>query len=479
MAALGLGAATAGTLFSLLACDRKEMSVPASKSPISPAPKPSLTPALPIPPVPLSGGTYPQTIIVIGAGIAGLSSASALHGFGHQVTVLEGRKRIGGRSWTYRSLDNIPLDLGASWIHGFMGNPITGLSLFKGMRYKVTDYGSKVLYNTEGRLISKGEETTIEERFFRILTESISKACSSKENGVSLQEAINSNVEFNNLSSSELLQFNYSLNTWFEHDASGSARALSACHYADGSRFAGDDVILLDGYAPILEEMAQGLNIQLEQVVESVDYSKDQTEVRTNQGSFIADKVIVTLPLGVLKKGTVKFIPELPKKKQTAIEKLGMGVLNKLYLRFPYVFWDREVDWIGYIPQDHGEWAEWLNISKYINQPILLGFNAADYGKRIENLTDKSIVSIGMEVLRKIYGSIPTPESVLITRWASDPFAYGSYSFIAAGATGEDYDTLAEPVSGKLYFAGEATSQYGSTVHGAYISGQREANRIE
>ena len=65
------------------------------------------------------------------------------------------------------------------------------------------------------------------------------------------------------------------------------------------------------------------------------------------------------------------------------------------------------------------------------------------------------------------------------TQWASDPFAGGSYSYVPVGATGEEYDALAEPVGSRLFFAGEATSRdYHATVHGAYLSGLREAERI-
>jgi monoamine oxidase len=85
-----------------------------------------------------------------------------------------------------------------------------------------------------------------------------------------------------------------------------------------------------------------------------------------------------------------------------------------------------------------------------------------------------------MATLRRIYGEeIPEPEAWLITRWAHDPFAYGSYSYTPVGASSEDYEALAEPVEDRLFFAGEATyRERPATVHGAYLSGIREAKRI-
>jgi monoamine oxidase len=85
-----------------------------------------------------------------------------------------------------------------------------------------------------------------------------------------------------------------------------------------------------------------------------------------------------------------------------------------------------------------------------------------------------------MQVLRGIYGrSIPDPDRVVVTRWGSDPFSLGAYSSISPGASGKDYDTLAEPIGDRVFFAGEATSRsYPATVHGAFLSGEREARRI-
>jgi monoamine oxidase len=82
--------------------------------------------------------------------------------------------------------------------------------------------------------------------------------------------------------------------------------------------------------------------------------------------------------------------------------------------------------------------------------------------------------------LRLIYGEeIPDPEAWLITRWGHDPFAYGSYSYAPVGASIEDYEAMAEPVENRLFFAGEATyPEHSATVHGAFLSGMREAKRI-
>ncbi|KAK2374959.1 gamma-glutamyl peptidase [Trifolium repens] len=70
-------------------------------------------------------------------------------------------------------------------------------------------------------------------------------------------------------------------------------------------------------------------------------------------------------------------------------------------------------------------------------------------------------------------------KSSICTRWGSDPLSYGSYSHVSVHSSGQDYDILAENVGNRLFFAGEATCrQYPTTMHGAFMSGLREASRI-
>jgi monoamine oxidase len=112
--------------------------------------------------------------------------------------------------------------------------------------------------------------------------------------------------------------------------------------------------------------------------------------------------------------------------------------------------------------------------------PVLLGFNAADHGRTIEYWSDDQIVASAMQTLRTLFGrNVCELLDYQITRWASDPFARGAYSFNALGSTPRMRDHLAQSPNGKVFFAGEATERkhYG-TVHGAYQSGLRAAQEI-
>ena len=222
------------------------------------------------------------------------------------------------------------------------------------------------------------------------------------------------------------------------------------------------------------------MDIRLNQIVQSVEYGEAGVTVTTTQGIFEGDYAVITLPLGVLKSESVSFVPPLPVAKQAAIHNLGMSVLNKVYLHFPDVFWDTDAEWIGYLGERTGEWASALNLYAYTERPVLLLFNAGEYGLAIEDMSDEQIVQKAMDMLRAVYGeNIPDPDGVLITRWGKDPFALGSYSSIYLGATPEDREALAESVENVLFFAGEATStEFAATVHGALLSGQRAAQEV-
>ena len=416
-------------------------------------------------------------VLVIGAGIAGLAAAYLLDEAGYNVIVLEGRDRIGGRIWTDRSLNGIALDMGASWIHGIEGNPTSELVAELGIETVPTDYDNIEVYDTSG------ESVTPDESILDTLNEEIEAMAEELEDddAVSLGEGINQILAEGDYSDDELQTINYLLSAVIEQEMAADINDLSLQWWEESEEYPGGDVIFPGGYDQIFAVLNDvEIDIRTGQIVQSIEYGADGVTVNTNGGTFEADYAIVTLPLGVLKAGDVEFDPPLPERKQHAIQHLGMGVLNKVYFQFSEVFWDEDSDLIGYIAENKGEWAEFLNIYKYTGEPILLGFNAGSFGLEIESWSDSEIIESGMAVLRTIYGDdIPDPLAFLITRWGSDSFAHGSYSSIAPGGTPEDYDAMAETVEDRLFFAGEATSRdHPGTVHGALASGYRAAEAI-
>lgn len=418
----------------------------------------------------------PETILIIGAGIAGLGAARQLHDAGHNVTVIEARSRVGGRIWTSRVWENAPVDLGASWIHGQVGNPMTSLAEQAGLKRFETDYENAILYDSSGDVVSDAAWDRLEAHYAALMADAALIAT----DAMTLHEAMTQTAQWKTATPLAQQQLLHMVNTTIEHEFAGSIHEISASNIDDSAAYGGSDVMFPEGYGQICDALAQDLDIQLDHVVERIIDTETGVRVQTKEAIFEADRAIITLPVGVLKNRNVTFEPPLPTAKQAAIATMGVGVLDKLYLQFPTIFWDETVEIIDVISAEHGRWNEWLNLAAYTGEPILLGFNAADYAHTLATWRDEAVVADALDVLRTLYGAaIPDPVRWQRTNWLHDPFARGSYSFNGIGASRRTRRVLAEPVNERLYFAGEATSaDYSATVHGAYLSGRAAATAI-
>lgn len=412
-----------------------------------------------------------KSIIIIGAGISGLTAAKKLQGKGFNVTVLEAQDRVGGRLRTNRSL-GVSFDEGASWIHGIDKNPITSLAHEAGMTTFITiDDQSKKSYDLGGFLRSEANFQKTEDEFYKILD-------SLMKNGNTSQSF---EVVFNKLYPEKANDrlWKFFLSTYLTFDC-GDLDKLSSLIYNEGEEFGGVEKIATNGYDNIATYLAKNLNILLNQRVIAIDYSNSKIKVNHNGGLSEADFVLVTVPLGILKANKIQFNPSLPAAKQTAIEKVGMNCVNKFLLTWETAFWD-DTQYISYTPETRDKFNYFVNIKK-INPTLnaLMTFAYADYARKTETMTDSEVINDIMTHLKDIYGkNIPNPTHLLRTKWQSNENSFGAYSYTAVGTEMKHFDDLASTVNKKLFFAGEHTNaDYYSTVHGAYMSGIREADKI-
>ena len=195
--------------------------------------------------------------------------------------------------------------------------------------------------------------------------------------------------------------------------------------------------------------------------------------MHTGQRVIECDRVIVTVPLGLLKAGTIDFDPPLATEKRRAIQRLGFGLLDKVVLRFAEPFWPEDTDVIGIAGADQPV-SNLVNGLKFTGEPLLVGVRGGANALAREADSDDRTVA---DIVRTL--ACPDPVAVTVTRWAADPYSRGSYSFLAVGSEPEDMRVLAAPAGERVGFAGEAThDEFFATVHGAYLSGVREARRI-
>lgn len=416
--------------------------------------------------------------MVVGAGMAGLTVAQGLQEAGFDVIVLEARSRPGGRIWTVDCLE-APIDLGASWIHGIQNNPITDLAREAGASYIATDFRALNLYSSDSNPLSTKDLPAIFAAYER-LREGLYRLKEVTDAAFSMADAIETGIRSMWLSAELEQGVRWLVSSVIALEYAADLPDLSLQFWDEEETFPGADVLFSTGYRPIVALMSNGLDIRFEHIVTQINHRGKRVRVQTDKGDFRADGVVITLPLGVLKGEAVKFSPMLPAGKRSAIERLGMGTMNKISLGFTEPFWPADKHYFGYVGPDLPTQFEFWNMWPIIEKPVLVGYTRGAFARELESYSDGEVTERAMSQLQDMFGElVQPPTSVHVTRWYSDPFACGSYSHVPPNASAKDLELLAEPVNDKLFFAGEAThSSRNATVHGAHLSGLREVKRI-
>ncbi|MBX3138361.1 FAD-dependent oxidoreductase, partial [Candidatus Obscuribacterales bacterium] len=245
------------------------------------------------------------------------------------------------------------------------------------------------------------------------------------------------------------------------------------------SEYSGGDLVFPEGYAQLFEGMAQGIHIKYREVVSEIKHDDHGVTVVSNKGTYDASAAVITLPIGVLKAGKVRFSPELPNAMLSSIADIKVGLFNKIAMRFEETFWNPDCDMFELVSSRSDFVCQFLNWRKFSKEPILVACFAADTAREWERLSDEETKTRMQALLAKLFGSgASKPTAISITRWGQDEFSLGAYSVVDPGATAAKFDSLGKPV-GRLFFAGEATARSNQgTVPGAYLSGLRAAKQI-
>ena len=438
-----------------------------------------------------------RAVVVLGAGMAGLAAARQLLASGHNVLVLEARKRPGGRVHTKMLRAGgrqAAAELGGSVITGCDGNPLAVVA--RQMEVPLHDIADVCpLYCPDGRPVPSELDAKVFKDFNGLLDATDASRKAGPLKGAAGHVRLGSAIEAARAAAGVCeVPLERSLLNWhhanLEYANAAELNQLSLLHWDqdDPFDFTGTHSLLPGGNFRIVRELAKDVPIVYSAKAKVVRHTvADGVEIETVDGrSFKADAAVITLPLGVLKAGTVAFDPPLPARKQGAIERLGFGLLNKCALLFPYAFWGEAVDTFGSLNRaaaERGMYFLFYSYARISGGALLIGLVAGEAAQAFENIAPAEAVAKVMAKLKGIFEprgvAVPQPLQAICTRWGADPYARGSYSHVAAGSSGEDYDTMAEPQNERLFFAGEATCrQHPATMHGAFLSGLREAANV-
>jgi len=464
-------------------------------------------------------------VVIIGAGWAGLSAARHFMDAPEtiQFVVLEARHEIGGRCRSVVLEDGATIaELGAQWIHNATdgSNPVYRIAKEAGIAMVASDLDSAAAYqkragdsHNEYRRVPSAH---VDEKYYRPLMKKGFLKYQAKQQDKDPDITLRACVEKFWLENQKAATpdnrawLEYFLDSEIVQEYAASLEDLSTHWWDAGHDAKGGDVHVAQqvggGYKGVLDYFAAPIHdqIRLNAAVTCIDWSPsgdhcvavnyNDTASSPKDCSIIARRVLITVPLGVLKAKTIQFIPELPQHKQDIIDKMGVGLLNKCLMLWDEsdaanLPWPQNREWIEVVAEagQQGHWTEFFNPYPLNGRPLLCAFTAGRVAARIENeLNDQEIQQQALATLRSLFShaNIPNPKQVVVTKWGQDEFARGSYSYNAYGAKHRYRDRLADPIgvdpnNYQLYFAGEAChSKFPSTTHGAFLSGLHTAQQI-
>jgi Monoamine oxidase len=425
-------------------------------------------------------------VVIIGAGMAGVSAANTLRDSGLTTIVLEGSPgRIGGRILSSDKWKGATIDLGASWITHELVNPLTDIAIVNGIDITQSELLYFSLRTADGRKLSEKEIAGLFALYLDVYGEVKLNAEGYREQGkadICASEEFARVLKRRKLSRDVQNGVKFLLNFAIEEPNASGLEDLSLYHWDDDYVFLQLALgVFPKGYRQLVDVLAEGIDIRKDHVVSGVAYTEKDVTVSTNHGDFHAAQAIIAVPHAVLHNRDIAFSPDLPAWKTQAIDNIHPGLSDKFYFRFPSVFWDEEPHLVNRIDDTgEGKWSTWVNYYKYTNQPIIFAFNRNEHAKKLEQMTDEQVVAEAMPILRRAYPScrVPEPEDIQRSFWGSGQFSKGTLAHVPPGSSGADYTNIGKPWR-TLRFAGDATvPQYAGLVMAAYLSGVREGHRV-
>jgi monoamine oxidase len=417
-----------------------------------------------------------QTIIIIGAGAAGLMAAKQL-ATRYKVIVLEANDRIGGRIYTFQGGGfTRPIEAGAEFIHGKL--PLT-LKLLKKAGITYTE--------SEGNFYRAGETGLHAQHELIEGWDQLLKQMKKERHDMTLYQFLQKHYAGEMYNKLRLHITNYAEG----FDVADITKASMKALYTEWSGEEQGIYRIPGGYgqliAYLLDECKKSnAEIITNSAVTQVHWKKNNVTVHTTDGQqYSGNKCIVTVPLDFLQKTSaapINFDPLLNDHINAAGE-IGYNTVIKVVVEFNESFWDAYAKNIGFIISDKNIPTWWTQLPDPV--PLLTGWKGGPGAAVLSSKTEEEILQIALESLSAIFKT-DTSElqqkvvAAKVFNWRNEVFAKGAYSYLYPSSK-KAKKILNEPVEDTIYFAGEAlyTGKTGGTVESALVNGREVAKKIK
>ncbi|KHN93903.1 amine oxidase [Metarhizium album ARSEF 1941] len=468
--------------------------------------------------------TSQPSIAIIGAGLAGLRCADVLVQNGISVTIIEARDRIGGRVHQGELPGGRAVDLGPNWIHGTDDNPI--LDIAKQTNTAAGSLNSNVwVHDHLGGLMSQEDG----EKYSAMVWDLVQQAFEHSNTHGAETHADKSLLDFVHERISDMIPESDAecakkrgvlvrlVEMWGTFVGSPVSRQSLKYFWLEEC-LEGENLFCAGTYKKILHHIADpavtGADLMLNSKVTKVTrqyQSSNKVKIELDSGRHLLfDEVVVTAPLGWLKRHPDAFNPRLPARLTEAISAIGYGCLEKVYITFPTAFWLVSmrmrgfIEWITptYAPSNPHQWHqdafELGSLPEPHNHPTLLFYTFGEQSKYMTSTlakltTQSQRTAFLVDFFQPYYSLLPNysadspdckPLALLATEWLNDEFAgNGSYCNFQVGLEkgDEDIEVMRHGLPDQgIWFAGEHTAPFVAlgTATGAYWSGEMVAKRI-
>jgi len=419
-----------------------------------------------------------ESVLIIGAGAAGLAAAQHLIKHGYIVTILEARDRVGGRIWTDYGMAPHPVELGAEFIHG--SGVVTWKLLKKYHLHTIPAIRDKFIYTALNGKVGKFDKL-IPEDWEDDIWELAEKWVGDGGDDVSIRTLLDSEqlLQPPNDERTRLINNLYSCDYGADLISLSTHGLLEASYENDADE--DGDFRIIEGYGQLIDKLAEGMDIRYKTAVSRINYDESGVQIYDAHGTeYRTNRAIITLPLGVLQSDSVTFTPQLPTDKTRAIQHIGAAKVNKLILKFNKPFWKKKMSMLYTALDSQIWWRPGWGHEHEDEAHILTALIGGASGERYSQMSEADAIQAGLADLQQLFGAVVKKffDSGCFINWGADPYSRMGYSYNAVGGTGLR-KILAAPVDNKLFFAGEATNTIRpATVHGAIESGYRAADEL-